>query len=372
MRFESWFPAAARRSRRPFLFWAGLVLILSGGLMLALGQRRPKPPAGSTNGRWEEKEPPIVMGQKVQPYILWNDPSVLRDGKGFRMWLSGGDARNLKRIVVEVYEAVSEDGQNWDIDPKPVLGPSRSGWDSLRTETPSVVKVGGTYHMYYTGFDEAAGKSGITQIGHATSTDGIVWEKDRANPVVTGQNRDKHEWGYGGVGEPGVVYNPRDRTFYLYYAGLQVSRDGKEHGLMGILLATSKDGSKFEPYKVDGRQKLILHRGVPGAPKNAWFGYSTPSAVINERGGIDLFATFVVAPKGPATTRHVVLAHATSSDGINFETSEENMFEAGRGDWKDFQVRSPSVVLYRGRYHMWFAGERHSPFGAAIGYAVSK
>jgi hypothetical protein len=116
---------------------------------------------------------------------------------------------------------------------------------------------------------------------------------------------------------------------------------------------------------------MIFFRDVPYATKGAWFGYSTPSPVLTSDGQIRLFVTFVVAPKGPTTARHVVLAQGVSNDGIKFDLKEENMFEAGRGDWKDFQVRAPTVAEYEGRLHMWFAGERRSPFGAAIGYAIS-
>jgi len=339
-----------------------------------LSNDKVKAPAGSTNGKWREMgdQPAIAMGQHVKPYILWNDPSVLREGRQFRMWLSGGDARNLKRIVVEVYQAFSSDGEKWDIDPNPVVRPSASGWDSLRIETPSVIKVGNTYHMYYTGFSEDTAKTGISQIGHATSPDGVKWIKDPLNPVLKGQSEDKLKWAYGGVGEPGIMYLPKEKRFYLYYTGMKYSNDGKNHGLMGILLATSEDGSHFSPYMDGADRKLIFFRNVPNATKKAWFGYSTPSAVATSDGTIHLFATFVVAPKGPTSTRHVVLAHGVSTDGVDFQVKEENMFEAGRGDWKDFQVRSPTVVEFDHRLHMWFAGERQRPFGAAIGYAVEK
>lgn len=195
---------------------AGVVVTL---YLLAGG--KVKPPAGSTDGRWNEigDQPAILMGQHVQPYTLWNDPSVLRDGNGFRMWLSGGDARNLKRIVVEVYEAHSADGAHWNIDAEPVLRPSQSGWDSLRIETPSVIKVNGVYHMYYTGFDEAGANSGISQIGHATSADGTHWKKDSANPVLQGQSTDKHKWAYGGVGNRAFCTCPDKRLFFCTTQG---------------------------------------------------------------------------------------------------------------------------------------------------------
>jgi len=327
---------------------------------------------GNRNSAWRESGQVIKQGDAI-PAMVWNDPSVLKDGNTYRMWLSGGDPRNLKRIVVQVYAASSSDGKSWKIDRNPVLpvNPDPRQWDSLRIETPSVVKVEGIYHMYYSGADENNAKKGIFAIGHATSSDGVIWKRDPANPVVRDQRTDKFQWGYTGAGEPGVVYNPKDKTFYLYYAGMRYSKAEATIGNIGILLAQSKDGSRFTYYTYDNGRALILTRNVENAIKGAWFGYSTPSAIIASDGQFHLFTAFIVAPGGPATARHVVIAHAVSNDGKNFRIEEENIFEAGRGDWKDHQVRSPTVVESDGELKMWFAGETRKPvYGTGIGFAT--
>jgi predicted GH43/DUF377 family glycosyl hydrolase len=335
--------------------------------------QRVKAPAGSPIAAWKEESSNLLIKQgDAIPKMFWNDPSVLREGNEYRMWLSGGDPSDSRHIVVQVYEARSANGVSWKINTMPVLRVGDSNaWDGLRIETPSVGKVGDTYHMYYSGADTKNANAGIFGIGHATSRDGTTWTKDPANPVITGQTRNKNEWGYGGTGEPGVVYNPKDQTFYLYYAGMKYGPGNR--GLMGILLSTSKDGSKFMPYTDErGERALILTRDVPQAVPNSWFGYSTPAAVISNDGEFNLFCAFVVAPKGPATARHVTLDRAVSSDGKHFKIVEQNIFEAGKGDWKDHQVRAPSVVVEPdGRFKMWFAGEMQKPFfNGGIGLAV--
>jgi hypothetical protein len=316
--------------------------------------------------------PIIKMGDAVE-FMLWNDPTVLKEGDTYRMWLSGGDPRNLQRIVVNVHHATSADGVRWIIQPSPVLAPSDDprAWDSLRIETPSVVKVGDTYHMYYSGCDEARCREGIYAIGHATSRDGLTWTKDRSNPVLSAQSSDRFKWGYRGVGEPGVLYNAADKTFYLYYTSMRFSPKEPTIGNIGILLAKSTDGSAFTPV-VDGAgaAKLVLTRDIPNATKGAWFGYTTPAPVQLTSGEVHLFCSFIVAPKGPATARHVTLVDAVSRDFENFQVLNENVFEAGTGSWIDHQVRSPTVIVDGGRLEMWFAGETHRPhFGAGIGHA---
>lgn len=344
------------------------------GCVAGYSLQRLKPPAGSPIREWKENNSNLIIKQgQAVPRMVWNDPTVLKEGNNYRMWLSGGDPSNLRRIIVQIYEATSTDGVSWKIDPKvevPISSDSRA-WDSMRIETPSVTKVGNTYHMYYSGADQKNTNAGIFAIGHATSPDGTNWTKDPANPVVTGQTKDKGQWGYGGAGEPGIVYNPKDQTFYLYYTGMKYGPGNR--GLMAVLLAKSKDGSRFT-HEVDGRGErvMILTRDVPDAIPNSWFGYSTPSVTITPDGQFHLFSAFVVAPKGPATARHVTLDHSVSTNGINFKVIEQNIFEAGKGDWKDHQVRSPSVVVEpNGELKMWFAGETQKPsYSSGIGLAV--
>ncbi len=370
------------QSIRPTRRGASTVLMVSAfAAFLLLAQDCPAPalpaapsPAGKQDSAWREHPKPIIsMGHTIDK-MLWNDPSVLYEDGKYRMWLSGGDPSDLSRIVVKIYCAESDNGVDWNTRPTPCLSPSAGGraFDSLRTETPTVVKANDVYHLYYTGFDEKTAKGGFSAIGHATSPDGLAWTKDPANPVLSGQTANKLKWGYGGAGEPGIVYNPKDKTFYLYYVGMRYSRKEPSIGHIGILLAKSRDGSNFEHYTDGGgERKLLLTRDIPGATPGAWFGYSTPSAFIDENGRFHLFCAFIVAPEGPATARHVVLAHAESGDGENFRIVEEEIFKAGRGDYMDQQVRSPTALRVNGQWRMWFAAEHRKPFfGAGIGYAV--
>jgi len=291
---------------------------------------------------------------------------VLKEGETYRMWLSGGDPSDSGRIVVQIYHATSSDGTHWKIDPQPIVrtGPAKS-WDDTRIETPSVVKVGSTYHMYYTGMDLAGSKNAVSSIGHATSPDGIHWTKDPANPVLTGHG-DKSKWGFKGAGEPGVVYDNRTGTFFLYYTSMRISSDGKENGHIGVLLATSKDGSKFTHHTdARGERKPAWYRELDTF-KGSWYGYMTPSALITSDGLFHLFA----ATFGPNIPKYDSLVHAVSKNGIDFTLAEAPIFERGKGDWKDEQVQSPTAIESGGRLEMWFAGEtRKGGYKYSLGYA---
>ncbi len=327
-------------------------------------------PAGSSIPGWTElaSNPVIRKGQALTGTV-WNDPTVLHERDGFRMWLSGGNPRE-RPIRVQIYQARASDGIDWEIDTRPVFRPApEPAWDSLRVETPSVIRVGELYHMYYTGSDREGSEKAITAIGHATSPDGVHWTRDPANPVITAQSRDPMAWGWRGAGEPAVVWNPETRQFLVYYVSMKFSPEHR-NGLIGILLSTSADGSRFDPVVDEqGERRLILTRSIPDATEGAWYGDSTPDVILMD-GGFHLFTAFIVAPVGPSSAVHVAIRHAISSDGIHYQVTEEPVFEAGKGDWKDHQVRSPSVLRVGNRLMMWFAGESKRPFfHAGIGLA---
>jgi predicted GH43/DUF377 family glycosyl hydrolase len=108
----------------------------------------------------------------------------------------------------------------------------------------TIVKVAGVYHMYYEAWarlTHLGGQNGegddyvSLQIGHATSTDGIKWDKDPNNPVIP--VGDKGEWDEDGTWDPFVIYE--DGIFKMWYGGGVGS-----HCDWGY--ATSTDGVNFE------------------------------------------------------------------------------------------------------------------------------
>jgi len=118
----------------------------------------------------------------------------------------------------------------------PVLKLGAEGeWDSGTLATMSVLTVGDTLHMYY-----EAGVKGVEdyQMGHAVSTDGIHWEKDKTNPVMPFGR--KGEWDDAETWDPFVLYE--DGVFKMWYGGTGL-RNGQRDFQVGY--ATSLDGTVF-------------------------------------------------------------------------------------------------------------------------------
>ncbi|MFK8049341.1 MAG: hypothetical protein AB8B81_13020 [Halioglobus sp.] len=292
--------------------------------------------------------------------MYWGDPTVLKEGDTFRMWFTGGNFKGLNHV--RVYTATSKDGIKWKINTKPVLSEGESGsWDDERTETPSVIKVGKTYHMYYTGFKTGDAISRFN-IGHATSKDGIKWKKDRNNPVISNHD-DIANWGFYYTGEPGVVFNPKDKLFYLYYGTARANYDykGKNSDLQStsaIVLATSKNGSKFKLYDRDGdgKQDAVFEPGSYYSTAKDFRGYSTPHALIGSDGKFHLFTDAINAKKG---WKQAALVHSVSDDGKSFSTVSNDIVTRGNAKWIAREVIGPTVIEEDGEFLMWFGGHGH-------------
>jgi hypothetical protein len=115
----------------------------------------------------------------------------------------------------------------------PVLNQGGSGaWDEEGVADAKVMKVGSTYHMFY-----ASDRGDGICIGHATSSDGITWTKDAANPVFEGA---VSGWDSGDTQSAGVTYDAITGVFHMWYAG-----DNLDQGEEAIGYASSIDGTTW-------------------------------------------------------------------------------------------------------------------------------
>ena len=346
------------------------VLLVAGGAVLA-GPHGPwikdaanpvllPGPAGSWDGRY-------VYGQ-----------AVIKDGARYQMWYIGFDESMNSAIGY----ATSTDGIAWNkYAHNPVLVTGSSGsWDGWRIYDPTVVKVGGTYHMWYRGHSAAGAAAlehptlpdlittgsivaiehtappalittgGTVAIGHATSPDGITWTKDPANPVLTP--------GPSGSWDSKAIYAPTavntGASYHLWYTAQDAA------GSTAIGRATSPDGSTWT--KDPANPNLL-----PGA-RVAWgrVGLGWPSVVHD--GAAAFYHMTFNGYDGAQNT----FGHASSSDGRTWAKSAANpVLRPGPGASWDSDWIFDSTVLHNGvTYEMWYTGQRDGAY--AIGRAFTE
>ncbi len=247
----------------------------------------------------------------------------------------------------------------------PIISPGAEGeWDAGALGSMTVVKVHGVYHMYYEAWGVRSEKQwsaeeyATLQIGHATSTDGIHWTKDPANPVIPrGQTNDA--WDRNGTWDPFVIYE--DGLFKMWYGGGQKvcdwgyaeSKDGtaftkkgrishlgqvedahvvhdlqnhryrmyywdRRHEPMGLFRATSVNETDFDfknaqPLRIDGEN-------YPGMYKF--------THVLIEDGVWYMFYGDFKRPHCPVSTVRVAASH----DGLHWTSVNKNLLEGHDGE----------------------------------------
>ncbi len=283
----------------------------------------------------------------------WNDPHVLYDGTQFVMYASASAGFDGN---VKIFRLVSDNGINWNLSPQgAVLERSSGGWDSSSVETPAVVFYDGKYHMFYTGYSGLYHETQYFKIGHAVSTDGILWTKDSSflleptDPL----GAPSLEFNQFIVAEPGpVVFNNK---LYLYFTAL-----GANSGVgttLEVIGLTVFDGSSWSvPLSVLEPDQSLY-------PRDSYVGYSTPNAVVID-GNVHLYVDVVADP-----WKQVGIHHAVSPDGIS-DWTQDSDFLLTRDDfsWTEEELRSPSALLYNGELYLYFAG--HKGYDLGIGLQI--
>lgn len=157
---------------------------------------------------------PVLQGG---PAGSWDDqgafPSTVRfDGGTYRMWYNGFDGE-----VARFGHATSSDGIHWSkYLGNPILDISSAGaWDSFLW-LPDVHFDGTTYQMWYSGFGPSS-----ASIGHATSADGLNWTKSPANPIIN--SGASGTWESGGAGDPRVLFDGNTRKMWYIGADDQIN-----------------------------------------------------------------------------------------------------------------------------------------------------
>jgi len=160
--------------------------------------------APEPSGPWTRSEEPVLMtgspGEWDSGFV--SPDSVIATDEGYIMYYSGGANFDLGAFMIGM--ATSSDGMTWTkhddpnttappfAESEPVLHTGASGnWDSITSWLGRVQKTtnGDDWEMFYAGESTAAGTrfGRASQIGYATSTDGIHWSKYKGNPILVAQ-----------------------------------------------------------------------------------------------------------------------------------------------------------------------------------------
>ncbi|MBI3596887.1 MAG: fibronectin type III domain-containing protein [Nitrospirae bacterium] len=176
----------------------------------------------------------VIQGGGVFP------DAVIKEGGVYKMWYAGYDGAAWR-----IGYATSADGITWTKNAGNACGVTTgngcvldvgtgSDWDASYVTALTVLKVGGTYKMWYTGSDGVN-----TRVGYATSSDGVAWTKNPGNTCgITTGNGCVMDIGQSGDFDDVYAYNPQvvlvNSQYLMFYSGYDT--------FWQIGYATSNDG----------------------------------------------------------------------------------------------------------------------------------
>lgn len=136
-------------------------------------------------------------------------PAFLKVGSTYYAYVEQTSSTNAQPAF-DLY--TSANGINWTLAQASVISKGSAGaWDDGTINNPFVIHEGSTWYMAYEAIGTGTGSA--TQIGVATSTDGLAWTKSPANPI-TG-----YYIGTGGTPQGPFLYHAAD-GWYLW-AGIK-------------------------------------------------------------------------------------------------------------------------------------------------------
>lgn len=164
--------------------------------------------------------PVLVPGNNSSWYNTFlSSPSVIKEGTVYKMWFTTLDAYVNGQPTDgkgNIGYATSSNGINWSVHPAAVLiAGDQNNWDSASAAEPSVLKIGNTYHMFYSALDQWTIEN--FQVGYAHSTDGINWTKSTLNPVL--KVGTAGQWDRYWASHPTVMYDSTIYKFKMWYTG---------------------------------------------------------------------------------------------------------------------------------------------------------
>ena len=278
-------------------------------------------PAAAPSPSWEKYNQNPVLGGKLGTCF---DVALLKEAATYRMYFSWRPKKSI--ALVE-----SADGIHWN-EPQIVLGPNpESGWEG-DINRPAVLKVGNTYHLWYTG--QANGHS---QIGYATSADGKTWKRSGDHTVLMPDR----PWEKVALMCPDVLWDEHLKQFRMWYSG------GEQYEPDAIGYATSPDGIHWTKWADNPIFKAD--------PSRDWERHKVTACQVVRHD--DWFYLFYV---GFHDVDHAAIGIARSRDGIhNWERLPSNpIVRPTPGQWDADACYKPFAIFDGKKWLLWYNGRQ--------------
>lgn len=290
--------------------------------------------------------------------------SVILVGDTLKMWYSGKSDSHIFNNNFSIGYAWSLDGFNWTkYNGNPVMSGRPGMWDEVGVQHCVVIQDGDTLRMWYESFTTSTPSGPGHMIGYAISVDGINWTRRDAPVLVRGP---AGEWDDSHIITGAVI--KEGNTIKMWYSG---GTGTFPNAIIRMGLATSTDGINWtkydDPTTTDPPFQFsdpVLPLGSPGSWEAIW---AWSPSVLTTPSGYEMWYEGINKPTGNGA-----VGYATSKDGINWIKDANNPILTGvSGSWAS-ALGATSIIKDGNVYRMWVSGlPDFFPFPGRIGYATA-
>jgi hypothetical protein len=248
----------------------------------------PPPPAPPRNKLALATEHPRQSGGTViagvEDAVYNYAPAVMLDsGKVRAWWCSQMGSAQPNGDDILYSEGPSADGPFSTA--RAVLSGSGTSFDAMHACDPSLIKIGGTYYLYYTGAARDNHANG-SSVGVASSKDGVNWQRENGGRSIVGPAGDVIRENTYGAGQQSAVYV--DGWVYLMFT--DTTGQASHPNGAGQYVLRSRD-----PLFAKGVEALGPQGFKPAASNNGPRTRSVVEAFSADWMWIDAASTFAIA-----------------------------------------------------------------------------
>lgn len=298
-------------------------------------------------------------------------------------------------IIVVVPPATPPASGYTRVEDNPVMAPTES-WEADWILEPNVHYEDGVFHMIYTG--NQVGTFDQSQLGYATSDDGLTWTKYASNPI----------FGDGVGGQSGPVYTPNlfkvGSTYHLLYGNEDfhlchaTSTDLINWSVIGTDIISNPDGQERWNNSTVVIEDDIWHMVIEGYKGGIYRMYYWTSDDEGDTwtagtGGNQLTDLQIASGGmwgGPFLWPERIdglwhlwyhacpisdniptnIYHATSDDFVSWTKTPGAILEHGVEAFEGNQVADPHIVQVASTFYMFYGGDDEGAVTGSIGLAT--
>jgi len=265
------------------------------------------------------KEPVITTGiEGTFDTVSVGDPSVVVDGATQIMYYTANDGTNDR-----IFRATSTDGTNWSNHALVINLGAEGSLDTVGVRAPKALKIAGTFHMWYTGYDGSN-----QRIIHCTSADGITFAGHQVAINIGAQG-------------PSDADAARDAAVVYVGGQYKMLYVGEASGATTLISCDSLDGITWS------NQQVSINPGDLGIQDA--LGVDHPTIMVEN-------SQYHVWYTGTDTSNVQSIVHAYSLDGViwfNFK----NFINAGNEGTADRAGSlSPAALVTANVNWLWYTG----------------